>query len=700
MEATATGKRRTSLGRHPALRGLGLVCASLAALLPLDAVAQAPIVTAAAPIQTAQATSVESDPTNVAQRLLSAPRPASDDAVYGQQLVETARAVGRKGDFETALELLTRALDHYQSGPLADEREAILIARMGITSAAWQLGKHDLVIEHAGELLLLPSNGNDSPQRTAARQFLARSLQQAGQYGRALEVTTELAAASTAAKTFAAEHALAIGGAALRSDQLDVAADAYRFYLSSASGGPRTADALLGLAWTAVLGGDSPEQAAAQLADFIAAYPDHHDVPHALQAQAKVLRQLGRDDDAERISMQVLTDHASSEAAKSALEDHLLSSSEPWPDAVRTAWLDRLAAIAAETEAKTKTSHAARAAARAQNTLSAEVVAQLLARALENGDDGIWQATVKVMVRVDGDGQLTFQVLQLLAASQMPHIAEHLAVELLGRVIDARAGDSVAAQPLPALPAACESACRWAGLMGRWSLLALVAEQSHPAARRDDRSGSPRRLAIDRLLAESLMQTRRSHEALPWWNALIDVQGANDFPTLLRGAEVATAHGPVEQAALRLQAASQAAAEDPLGVALVQMLEAELAVRRARMDEARELLSAIVRATDSATELRPRAQWLIGETYFLQGKYSEAIDQYRRVDALDAEGEWAAAALLQAGKAFEKLGRSREAATCYTALLSRFGDSPNAAQARSRLAHLGDHDRAAAPLRR
>jgi|GEM_PF-1012666 len=698
MEATATGKRRTSLGRHPALRGLGLVCASLAALLPLEAVAQAPMVTAAAPIQTAQATSVESDPTTVARRLLSEPPPASDDAAYGQQLVETARAVGRKGDFETALELLTRALDHYQSGPLADEREAILITRMGITSAAWQLGKHELVIEHASELLLLPSSGNDSPQRTAARQFLARSLQQAGQYGRALEVTTELAAASTAAKTFAAEHALAIGGAALRSDQLNVAADAYRFYLSSAPAGPRAADAMLGLAWTAVIGGDSPEQAAEQLADFIAAYPDHHDVPHALQAQAKVLRQLGRDDDAERISMQVLTDHASSEAAKTALEDYLLSSSEPWPDAVRTAWLDRLAALAAEPE--TNISHAARAAAGVQNTLSAEVVAQLLARALENGDDGIWQATVQVMVRVDGDGLLTFQVLQLLAAGQMPHIAEHLAVELLGRIIDAQAGDSAAEQPLPVLPAACESACRWAGLMGRWSLLALVAEQSQPTTRRDDRSGSTRRLAIDRLLAESLMQTRRSHEALPWWDAIIDVQGAADFPTLLRGAEVATAHGPVEQAALRLQAASQAAAEDPLGLALVQILEAELAVRRARMDEARELLSAIVRATDSATELRPRAQWLIGETYFLQGKYSEAIDQYRRVDALDAEGEWAAAALLQAGKAFEKLGRSREAATCYTALLSRFGDSPNAAQARSRLAHLGDRDRAAAPLRR
>src|SRR5690606_21345418 len=155
--------------------------------------------------------------------------------------------------------------------------------------------------------------------------------------------------------------------------------------------------------------------------------------------------------------------------------------------------------------------------------------------------------------------------------------------------------------------AACESACRWAGLMGRWSLLALVAEQSQPSQHPHDRSVSVRRLAIDRLLAESLMQTRRSHEALPWWDAIIDVHGADDFPTLLRGAEVSTAHDTIEQATMRLQAAAQAAADDQFGLALVRILEAELAVRKARMDEARELLSGIVRATDSAAELRPRA---------------------------------------------------------------------------------------------
>lgn len=690
MDATATGESRL---RHFSYRMLVSVGLGWLGLLPAGVWGQEP--TSSQPPQAAQATTTPAGPIAAAKRLLSEPSPASDDASYGQRLIEQARAVGRSGDFQIALELLLRALEHYQSGPLANQHAAIQTARMGITSAAWQLGKYELVVEHASELLRLPSNGDDGPQRTAARQFLARSLQQCGQYERALEVTTELADASAAAKTFAAEHALAIGGAALRHDQLEVAANAYRFYLECAPGGARTADAVLGIAWTAALGADSPEHAEQQLADFIASYPDHHDVPHALQAQAKLLRQLGRDADAERISMQVIVDYPASDAAKSALEVYLLATAEPLPEAVRTAWLARLNVIAGEIESKPSQN-----TADVTQPLPAEVAAKLLAAALKHGDDGLWQTTIKALVQVDADGQLSLRVLQSLTQEQLPHVAEHLAVELLGQIVNGPAsGGSAGLSPADALPAACESACRWAGLTGRWSLLALVAEQTQPPLQPYDRSVRARRLAIDRLLAESLMQMRRSQEAMPWWDAIITVHAAEDFPTLLRGAEVATAHGSVEQATLRLQAATQAA-DDPFGLALVRILEAELAVRKARMDEARELLSAIVRATDSVAELRPRAQWLIGETYFLQGKYAEAIDQYRRVDALDAEGQWAAAALLQAGKAFEKLARPREAATCYTALLSRFSDSPNAAQARARLAHLGDSDRPGTPLRR
>jgi TolA-binding protein len=321
---------------------------------------------------------------------------------------------------------------------------------------------------------------------------------------------------------------------------------------------------------------------------------------------------------------------------------------------------------------------------------------------------------VEFLLSSDHDGLRSQRVFQSLGDDPTAHVAEHLAVELLGRIIDqtpqpgadlstddaqrssSKGGSKHSTQPFSP---ACASACRWAGLTGRWSMLAMVADQMRPITQAGDHVADPQRLAVDRLLAESLMQTRRSKDALAWWNAIIDVQGADDFATLLRGAEAAVAHGTVDLAVARLDQAKRAAGDDPFQLSLIQLLEAELAIRKARLDEARDLLSAIVRSGECAEQLRPRAQWLIGETYFLQSQYAEAIDAYRRVDVLDAEGEWAAAALLQAGKAFEKLLRSREAATCYTALLSRFGDSPHASQARTRLAQLGG-DAANAPLRR
>jgi TolA-binding protein len=80
---------------------------------------------------------------------------------------------------------------------------------------------------------------------------------------------------------------------------------------------------------------------------------------------------------------------------------------------------------------------------------------------------------------------------------------------------------------------------------------------------------------------------------------------------------------------------------------------------------------------------------MIGETHLLQHQFKEAIDAYRLVDQIDAAGHWSAASLLQAGRAFEQLGRPRDAVICYTGLLRKFADSPHAQLARDRLALLG-----------
>jgi TolA-binding protein len=57
---------------------------------------------------------------------------------------------------------------------------------------------------------------------------------------------------------------------------------------------------------------------------------------------------------------------------------------------------------------------------------------------------------------------------------------------------------------------------------------------------------------------------------------------------------------------------------------------------------------------------------------------------------LDDSGHWTAAALLQAGRGFEQLGRTREATICYTGLMKRFAGTPFAVNASHRLAALGE----------
>ena len=108
-------------------------------------------------------------------------------------------------------------------------------------------------------------------------------------------------------------------------------------------------------------------------------------------------------------------------------------------------------------------------------------------------------------------------------------------------------------------------------------------------------------------------------------------------------------------------------------------------------EKARSLLEQVIRSAETEASLRGRAQWLIGETYYLQREFVQAIEAYRRVEGIDPGGIWVSASLVQAGKSFEQLGRTRDAAVCYGILLSRFADTSHAQIARRRLAAIAPH---------
>lgn len=237
---------------------------------------------------------------------------------------------------------------------------------------------------------------------------------------------------------------------------------------------------------------------------------------------------------------------------------------------------------------------------------------------------------------------------------------------------------------------------RWAGRNRRWDLLVDAAERVGDLAA--TRTASAVRLDFVRLVAEAMVQTGRPRQSLVWWRRLSD-HSPIDFAARLRIAELETAVGDDFQVAAAAITAARTSVDRGRADAdhryrLVDLIDAKLAIRRANFEDARYLLDQIVRRqmdgqNVDASSLAGQAQWLIGETLSMQGRPAEAIEAYRRVDGIDPGGGSSAAALLRAGECFEQLGRTRGAAVCYEHLLSRFADSPHAADAAARLAAVG-----------
>ncbi len=507
---------------------------------------------------------------------------------------------------------------------------------------------------------LRPAASKLAPQKSVLVRLAAGSvLSQTNKLTDAINVLrptlSDESGASESQRQTAVSMFLRIGATALATGATATASEAYSL-ASKHADKKQQATAMLGDAWATAIRSDQPLDAARKLAAFVDRYPEHDDASRAARTCAECLKQAGRTDDASAMLADLLERWPDSESAVEVVRSH----SELAVDLVPSPVCDWLIRKANANDVK---------------MLNVKMTMLGILIATQRNELTAWGNLAKHLASIDQSGQTTSDLLASLDREGSAAEAERLAAMLIAPEDGGEGEARISA-------AAREAACRWAGRTLRWSMLALAADSDSP-----DRKTPSRTVAVERLFAESLMQTGRAEDARTWWNYLVDTRKSDDFSTLLRCAEAETAAGEdASVAEKRIVAARAAAGDNRFSIALVDTLDAELAIRRSQFDQARALLENVVRSNETDANLRGRAQWLIGETHYLQREFAAAIEGYRRVEGIDPGGIWVSASLVQAGKSFEQLGRTREAAVCYGNLLNRFADTAHAELARRRLA--------------
>ena len=202
---------------------------------------------------------------------------------------------------------------------------------------------------------------------------------------------------------------------------------------------------------------------------------------------------------------------------------------------------------------------------------------------------------------------------------------------------------------------------------------------------------SPYRREARYLRAESALQTGDASGALSGFSALL---GEPPEPTDPKGWAATIALKQIQSwiAAKRWKEALDAAAamKSKLGggdptLAELDFASGQALVGLARLAEARTAFERVIDASGKG-DLAARALLMRGETYFHQDKLHEALRDFLKVDILYQAPRWQAAALLEAGKVYERLDQWADAAETYGRLLARFPKEAPASEATGRRA--------------
>jgi tetratricopeptide (TPR) repeat protein len=118
----------------------------------------------------------------------------------------------------------------------------------------------------------------------------------------------------------------------------------------------------------------------------------------------------------------------------------------------------------------------------------------------------------------------------------------------------------------------------------------------------------------------------------------------------------------------------------------VNLLVGKCLYRQGKLTQAREFLTqAVAIAVREKAEIGGEAQLLLAECYFLQGDFRSALREYLRLEVLFPRSAWVPAAVLQAAKCYERLGRREEAVRQCRRFLETWPDDPRVSQVRELL---------------
>lgn len=562
---------------------------------------------------------------------------ASDPDVVARARCGAGQALAQLRRHEEAIRYFEAALDTRGQQVLR-----VPSVHLSAAASALQSGDTDTALKHLERCL---AGDADPATVRSARLLLVQTYLTAGTVVHAWQEFLSVQSDTGRVAGQMLPIALNIGLQAYRDQQPATAREALQWYLRNHdSTGEPDADAYAVLAWMDADDARQPGEAARIFETFAKQHPKSYRANAALLAAADHrIRQRNFSDAVGNAAMVLENAVATQEEIERALwvramhDTNLQRTAEAigrllpqlTDDAQRDKVADRLVEIALHSEPDEQF------AVTLQSLLALQrprAVIRLLDRIAESGDES------RVADLVDQ----TFQ----------------LPRDERGNTVSA--GADAAAEPVDLLAAVC----RWLAESSRHHVVGLQLDNLPPA------DAAPFSAATELWLAENLMQLGRNADAAERLERIAADQLPPNlrFHHAIRDAELAIENSEVDVAQSKLaQLRQQTAVQHQTHQ--VAILEANFFFRTAQFDAARERLESVVRHSASA-ELQGRAQWLIGESWFMQHEHVKAIDAYRTAESLGRRTIWRWLALLQAGKCFDALERPPEAVACYTALLT------------------------------